>query len=131
MTRGEKWIVGVLSLVLVPLFASYLSLPHTAKAQGTNPLQIVVTGTHTSCTVTVSTTAYCFATDGLWQSLNGAAYTQLGVGVAGPAGPAGPAVGSALLCRCARLPGARLPAAARSPTSASDDRQRREPGVDR
>ena len=51
---------------------------HVVKAQSGNPLQMQVSGVHTACTVTAATTSFCFATDGLWQSLNGAAYTQLG-----------------------------------------------------
>lgn len=34
--------------------------------------------THTSCVVTTGTTSFCFASDGLWQSINGGAFTQLG-----------------------------------------------------
>ena len=39
---------------------------------------------HSFLFVTPATTQYCFASDGLWMSLNGAAYVQLGV--ATPAG---------------------------------------------
>jgi len=46
-------------------------------------------GTHTACTPSPNQTVFCFVSDGLWQSLNGATtFTQ--VGIAGPAGPAGP-----------------------------------------
>ena len=38
---------------------------------------------HTLCTVTAATTKYCFAGDGLWLSLNGAAYVQVGAATAG------------------------------------------------
>jgi hypothetical protein len=37
----------------------------------------VGTDLHTSCTVLASTTKYCFAADGLYISLNGAAYAQI------------------------------------------------------
>lgn len=48
------------------------------------PITIIAPAlTHTSCNVTPAATSYCFASDGLWQSLNGAAYTQLGVAVGG------------------------------------------------
>jgi hypothetical protein len=49
-----------------------------AQAQSANPWQVSVVGAHTLCTVTPATTQYCFASDGLWMSLNGAAYVQLG-----------------------------------------------------
>ena len=38
---------------------------------------------HTACPVLVGQTNFCFASDGLWQSLNGAAYSQLGSGTSG------------------------------------------------
>lgn len=40
--------------------------------------------THTACVLSVGQTTICLASDGLWLSLNGAAFTQLGV--AAPAG---------------------------------------------
>jgi hypothetical protein len=50
------------------------------RAQTAIPFQMAVgTATHASCTVTAATTQYCFASDGLWVSLAGAAYTQIGV----------------------------------------------------
>jgi hypothetical protein len=36
--------------------------------------------THTACTVTASTTQMCLASDGLWLSINGAAYVQVQTG---------------------------------------------------
>jgi len=36
--------------------------------------------THTACTVTVSTTQMCLASDGLWLSINGGAYVQVQAG---------------------------------------------------
>ncbi len=60
-------------------------LHNPVEAQST-PLTIVAQLAHTSCPVaTVGKTQYCFAIDGLWQSLNGAAYTQLGAGTGGVA----------------------------------------------
>lgn len=35
---------------------------------------------HTNCPVTAGLTTYCYAGDGLWVSLNGAALVQLGAG---------------------------------------------------
>jgi hypothetical protein len=50
------------------------------RAQTAIPFQMAVgAATHASCTVTAATTQYCFAADGLWVSLNGAVYTQIGV----------------------------------------------------
>lgn len=41
------------------------------------PFQFQTPGVHTSCTVVPSQTEFCFAGDGLWQSLNGGAYVQI------------------------------------------------------
>lgn len=53
------------------------------RAQTSVPWQATVTGLHAVCTVSPVTvppsTTYCFASDGLWQSVNGAAYTQVGI----------------------------------------------------
>jgi selenophosphate synthetase-related protein len=46
----------------------------------TSQIGSVVAAAHTSCTVTASTTQVCFATDGLWLSVNGAAYVQVQTG---------------------------------------------------
>jgi hypothetical protein len=52
-----------------------------AHAQSTtSQIGSVVAAAHTSCTVTTSTTQVCFATDGLWVSVNGAAYVQVQTG---------------------------------------------------
>jgi len=49
-----------------------------AHAQSTtSQIGSVVAATHTSCIVTASTTQICFASDGLWLSVNGAAYAQV------------------------------------------------------
>jgi hypothetical protein len=70
------------AVVLIALLAG-IWLGRTVHAQSTAPWQVAVSSaTHTSCTVTASTTQFCFASDGLWVSLNGAAYTQIG-GAAG------------------------------------------------
>ena len=55
------------------------------RAQSTTPFTVIAQSlTHTSCpAVIASTTQFCFASDGLWQSLSGAAYTQVGGGTAG------------------------------------------------
>jgi hypothetical protein len=67
--------------VLVILIA--WALTPNSRSQTAAPWQVGVgSALHTACTVTASTTTYCFANDGLWVSLNGAAYAQ----VATPAG---------------------------------------------
>lgn len=76
MTWTKKHWLGI-SLVLAAIMAPWVIVSH---AQTTNPFQMSVgPGLHTACTVTASTTTYCFANDGLWVSLGGAAYTQVGV----------------------------------------------------
>ena len=51
------------------------------RGQTTAPWQVSVSGAHTLCTTLspLGQATYCFASDGLWVSLNGAAYTQVGV----------------------------------------------------
>jgi len=51
-----------------------------AQAANAGIVQVTATGLHTQCTVVVGETHFCFASDGLWQSLNGAAYTQVVAG---------------------------------------------------
>lgn len=84
MMKYFLWLGVVATLIVQIIFAR-----HTT-AQAAIPYQLTVVGVHTSCTIAVNTTSYCFAADGLWQSLNGLAYTQIAVGAAGPAGPTGP-----------------------------------------
>ena len=84
----RRLIIGFIVGVLLGMLVGTLT-----KAQSTSPLQIQVVGAHTSCSVTTGATTFCFASDGLWQSLSGATYVQLTpgtVGATGPAGPAGP-----------------------------------------
>jgi hypothetical protein len=56
-----------------------------ARAQTSVPWQATVTGLHSVCTVSPITTpassTYCFASDGLWVSVNGGAFTQIGAAV--------------------------------------------------
>lgn len=62
--------------VLFAIFVFFCGL--YLGAQTTAPWQVGVgPATHTSCTVLAGTTQYCFASDGLWVSLNGAAYVQM------------------------------------------------------
>jgi hypothetical protein len=50
------------------------------RAQTSNPWQATVSGAHTLCAPVspLGQGTYCFASDGLWVSQNGAAYVQLG-----------------------------------------------------
>jgi hypothetical protein len=70
----------IILAVAILLFGAW----HLGRAQSTTPFTVIAGSlTHTSCpTVAASTTQFCFASDGLWQSLNGAAYVQLGTPVA-------------------------------------------------
>ena len=72
-------------VIVVLIFAGFLGGIKLAKAQvPNNPYQVgVSTATHTSYTLVAGSTQYCFAFDGLWQSINGAAYVQVTPGVAG------------------------------------------------
>lgn len=63
--------------VLLALFAFAFFRLGKVQAQS-SALQIQAAATHTSCTVATGITQFCFASDGLWQSISGGAYTQLG-----------------------------------------------------
>jgi Collagen triple helix repeat (20 copies) len=55
-------------------------------------IQAPAGGTIANCPAPVSgTTALCFVSTGLYQSINGATYTLVGAGTVGPVGPQGPA----------------------------------------
>jgi len=82
--RYIRHAVALLSL-LVLVALSCLHSSHVHAQTATTPLAITVAGLHTSCLpVAVGVTTFCFASDGLWQSLNGAAYVQLGVSIIPP-----------------------------------------------
>jgi len=67
------------------LAGAFLVNENMLKAQTVvPPITIQSSIAHTSCSITTGVTSFCFASDGLWQSLNGSPYTQLGV--AAPAG---------------------------------------------
>jgi hypothetical protein len=64
-------------LVLGAILGGILSM--VSRAQTPATLQLTGTQSHTACTLsTTGSATFCFATDGLWQSLNGGAYTQIG-----------------------------------------------------
>lgn len=70
-------LMGALSGVLA--WCSSIVYPRHATAQTATALTFTAQLPHTSCLpVTSGKTQFCFATDGLWQSINGAAYVQLG-----------------------------------------------------
>jgi hypothetical protein len=94
-------VIGV--LIFAAAFAGTW-LGNVAHAQtAAIPAQITVVGTHTQCTATPAATPahadICFAADGIWLSINGAAFTQLGaasaVGVTSFNGRTGAVVPSA------------------------------------
>lgn len=55
------------------------AIDRKVHAQGASVLQISGTySAHTACTTTPSQTTICLASDGLWLSLNGSAFAQVG-----------------------------------------------------
>ena len=77
----KKLLIAAL-VVFVAAFAGNW-LGNVVHAQTTVALQLTGNAPHTTCTVQAGQTIYCFANDGFWQSLNGAAFTQLGAPVGG------------------------------------------------
>jgi hypothetical protein len=72
----------VLALLLGVFVGSHA---HSVRAQAATPV-FQITGAwspHTSCTPSTGQTTLCIASDGVWVSTAGAAFTQLGGGVAG------------------------------------------------
>lgn len=77
----------VLAYILALVLTYWAGRVFKVRAQTTAPWQVgVSSATHTSCTVVTGTTQYCFASDGLWVSLNGAAYVQVQTGTPVAAG---------------------------------------------
>jgi len=72
----RNWLLVTLAVVLWSL-----AFIMGGRAQATAPWQVTVSGAHTLCTTLspLGEATYCFANDGLWVSLNGAAFTQIGV----------------------------------------------------
>lgn len=72
-------------IIAVLLVLTGLTTYKIAKAQvPNNPWQVgVSSATHTSCTLVAGSTQFCFASDGAWVSVNGAAYVQVGGTTAG------------------------------------------------
>lgn len=73
MSNVKRWAIGI----AIGFFFGILLVDRSVVAQSP-PIQIQSSISHTACTVTASTTTYCFANDGLYVSLNGAAFTQIG-----------------------------------------------------
>jgi hypothetical protein len=75
MNKRRSW----LPLILIAGFVLGVIVTH---AQTPVPAQFSVSAaTHTSCNPVTGATAYCFASDGLWVSVNGGAFTQIGAAV--------------------------------------------------
>jgi hypothetical protein len=75
MKTAATWFLGFAILVAVVWQPSQV-----AKAQNPTltPYQFSVSNVpHTSCTVSASTTQYCFASDGPYVSISGAAYVSM------------------------------------------------------
>lgn len=67
----------VLSIIAITLWAAS---PQKAQTVTPNPITIQSTLSHTNCAAVVAgVTQYCFASDGLWVSLSGGVFTQLGI----------------------------------------------------
>lgn len=70
-------------LALVLSFAVGVSIGDRSVKAQTASTVLQISGawaTHASCATVPGQTSLCLASDGLWQSLNGAAYAQVGVG---------------------------------------------------
>src|SRR6266851_5127033 len=64
------------ALVAIGLFLAGVVISRAQTPN--NPFQLSVSSaTHTACTVVAGQTSFCFANDGLWQSIAGAAYVQV------------------------------------------------------
>ena len=70
----------LLALFAVALLGGFLGARvSSVHAQTTAVLQFSGSwSTHTSCTPVTGQTSICLASDGLWQSINGGAFTQVG-----------------------------------------------------
>lgn len=70
-------LVVIAVLVCADIAAHFVPSVH-AQSAGV-PLQLTVSAaTHIACSPVVAATTFCAAADGLWQSINGAAFTQVG-----------------------------------------------------
>src|SRR6185312_11724372 len=67
------------TILLAVLTLSVIGHLQSINAQNPDltPYQFTVVGAHSLCTVATGQTRYCFASDGVFQSLNGAAYASL------------------------------------------------------
>lgn len=83
----KKTIGMLLAVFLVAFAGGSLGTRKTVQAQTPTALQLTGTLPHTSCTLSGTGSAvYCFATDGEWESINGAAFVQVQTGTAAAAG---------------------------------------------
>lgn len=84
MTIKRNWKdTAILLLVLTVVITHWPSRSVHAQTP-TNVLQISgAYATHTACTPVPSQSSACLASDGLWVSVNGAAFTQLGAAAVG------------------------------------------------
>jgi hypothetical protein len=66
-------------IVICSLLVILLAISWHSQAQTSNTVawQVGVNGPHTTCAVVANQTNFCFATDGLWQSINGTPYAQI------------------------------------------------------
>jgi hypothetical protein len=71
----KLWILVIL-VILADIADRHITSVH-AQTAGI-PASFTVSGSHTACTpIVTGVTTFCLAADGVWQSINGAAYVQL------------------------------------------------------
>lgn len=74
----------LLVVAVVVFLAAFAGNWVGVHAQTSQVLQVSGSwSTHTACALSTGQTTICLASDGLWLSLNGAAFTQLGVAAPG------------------------------------------------
>lgn len=71
--------IGIILLSTIAIIL-WAASPQKAQTVSPNPITIQSTIAHTSCPAVIAgVTQYCFASDGLWVSVNGGVFSQLGV----------------------------------------------------
>ena len=76
-TFVRYWFLIAAAVILTVTVVQQITPAH-AQNPALTPYQFSVSNvTHTSCTVLASTTQYCYASDGPYVSINGAAYVSM------------------------------------------------------
>lgn len=74
----RRIIAGMLLGALLVMGLDYYKVREVQAQAQSGPIQIQSSIAHASCTVTPNVTTFCFADDGLFVSLTGAAFAQVG-----------------------------------------------------